>query len=97
VLTSLAKRTTDCSLPGTAGVDALALGGERIAYVRAADEDQATPRRPSIVSGEVVAWSAQSAPDHANPPPILDVAAGLLVVQLHVHSRSIWLLGSVPM
>jgi aspartyl-tRNA(Asn)/glutamyl-tRNA(Gln) amidotransferase subunit A len=32
VLTRLAKSTTDCSLPGTAGFDALALGGERIAY-----------------------------------------------------------------
>jgi aspartyl-tRNA(Asn)/glutamyl-tRNA(Gln) amidotransferase subunit A len=32
VLTKLTKSTVDCSLPGTAGFDALALGGERVAY-----------------------------------------------------------------
>jgi aspartyl-tRNA(Asn)/glutamyl-tRNA(Gln) amidotransferase subunit A len=32
VLTRLVKNASDCSLPGTAGFDALALGGERIAY-----------------------------------------------------------------
>jgi aspartyl-tRNA(Asn)/glutamyl-tRNA(Gln) amidotransferase subunit A len=32
VLRTFVKSTADCSLPGTAGFDALALGGERIAY-----------------------------------------------------------------
>jgi aspartyl-tRNA(Asn)/glutamyl-tRNA(Gln) amidotransferase subunit A len=32
VLSKLARSTVNCSLPGTAGFDALALGGERIAY-----------------------------------------------------------------
>ncbi len=32
VLSRLTKSTLDCSLPGTAGFDALSLGGERIAY-----------------------------------------------------------------
>jgi aspartyl-tRNA(Asn)/glutamyl-tRNA(Gln) amidotransferase subunit A len=32
VLSKLAKSTVNCSLPSTAGFDALALGGERIAY-----------------------------------------------------------------
>jgi aspartyl-tRNA(Asn)/glutamyl-tRNA(Gln) amidotransferase subunit A len=32
VLTKLTRSTMDCSLPGTAGFDALALGGERVAY-----------------------------------------------------------------
>jgi aspartyl-tRNA(Asn)/glutamyl-tRNA(Gln) amidotransferase subunit A len=32
VLTKLTRSTADCSLPGTAGFDALALGAERIAY-----------------------------------------------------------------
>jgi aspartyl-tRNA(Asn)/glutamyl-tRNA(Gln) amidotransferase subunit A len=32
VLSTLVKSTVNCSLPGTAGFDALALGGERIAY-----------------------------------------------------------------